>query len=910
MTAALTCDTSTFAPGRDRCPSDCPLQAPDVKACHWRCVKNEDCAKTNSATSVADSTISMCRACQNLGCEVCAPGTDTCIRCMSGYEVIEGACLSKMRRVWTWVFSIVAGVIGFVVLYFLSLLCRQPKGKAVLNQALAYRDQASLRDSESGRWYALTSNLRSVPTDGRAPIGGPGLMMFFNFQYIVLMWIVLAALAWMILGVIRNPALFTLGTIEVENAQEMCQAVHWGKAMREQLRVVKLTFMVSLYIVSTIGVILYGAYQFRIFNRVDARTATMMDYALICKGFPPESGKTVEADVLSYFQKATRLKLVGVSVCWDYRDDRETVEQLAQNTARELEDRLVGRDNHYDEDGDGHRQEANADVSSVNVRMHFFRILTSLFECPLLGKVCCLCQPCFKAIDSVLGIGKVPPLKKFYPLRLSGFTDDSSDTGQDEGEVDKSNKQQLLELINSIKSSGSVVAVFHSEADRDAGLEALANDTAPRYLGTHVIRPSKNFLEPDSMVWDSFTAVEKHIWLRASFSVVLILFAVVVWAAFFYAPLAYYQISAYIANGEGPPAVAELCFSMIVVLGNQVMYLICGLLSENIGFNTFDNQQAAYVALYTCAVLTNTIVDLAVVVVMSYWGMTSKGVRTDDGILLSDLPDMTSLFESQPMMKVFGSMLYQYSFPACFLLPFIIESVLLCWFLPSLIERIVGTRRLSRQNAEANLKPIPMDLGRYADLLINLCLTAMCFITSSGWVLKTLAGLICGNLFIYVYDRWRVLRKTEAFYFASFSVEWLVQKMLALPCAILAAAITFTVIGFEVEIMKGRNAFAWMTLAFFAHLVLHVLAIELLVPRLGYDEEKEQTEVPYKEAAKHYPGNWFSTNPVHCLRSACIHRHSPPCVYRIKGKEFVLRKNAQLGLFYEPPARQKLGTIA
>eukprot|EP00927_Polykrikos_kofoidii_P033090 TRINITY_DN2801_c0_g1_i1.p1 TRINITY_DN2801_c0_g1~~TRINITY_DN2801_c0_g1_i1.p1 ORF type:complete len:986 (+),score=102.74 TRINITY_DN2801_c0_g1_i1:73-3030(+) len=883
----LTCGTSTFAPVRGRCPSACPFRTPDLNvSCHWRCVERAECGRTDTVHSVADQESFMCRVCKSLGCDECKFGADVCVKCMYGYDLIEGKCWRQSRHVWTCIYAGVVALVILFALYCLSLFCRPAVNPALLDCAIAHRVHASLCDYESGLMHSLRSNLRSAPTDGRAPIGGPGTMMFFNFQHSVLVWIFITLLAWVILGAMGNSELLILGTFEVHEPPEMCRAVQWGRAARDELRITKLAFIVSLYAASSIAVIIYGAAQLRNFEDVNKKTATMMDYALLCEGFPIEAGETVEADILSYLEEATALSPIGVSVCWDYADVRTAVEQLVIDGVWDLSDSLI----ESEDDGSGdvcHSQASEGEVSGVS----FYQQLLSRLP------ACCLCQPCFKAIDALLGAGDEPPL-----MRRNLFSPkDRENSRADDGSGERDGGADTLALIESIKSSGSAVAVFRSEADRDAAMESLTNSAAQRYKGTYVIRPRKNFVEPDSMLWESFTAVQKTLWLRIVFGVLLICVAILVWGGLFYGPLAYYEISSYVASGEGPPYLSELLFTILVVIGNQIMYFLSDTISSWVGFNTYDAQQAAYVALYTCSVLANTVVDVGILVVAGYFGMKSTFVRTGDGILLSDLPDSSSVFRSQPMMKVFGGLLFEYCFPACFLLPYIVECAFLCYVLPIGLEKLVGgSRRLSRQRAGTMLKPLQMDLGRYGDILINLSLTAACFVASSGWVLSTLCGLFVGSLFIYIFDTWRVLRKVERFYLASFSVESLMHKMLALPCAILASALAFHVLSFDVQVMKNRNVFAWMAFAFVAHLVLHVFAITWLVPWLGGSEEQMLTAVPYEEAAKRYPGNWFSTNPVHCLRSACLHHHSPPCVYRIKGKEYVLRKNVQLGLFYEP----------
>merc|ERR1719323_1048124 len=132
------------------------------------------------------------------------------------------------------------------------------------------------------------------------------------------------------------------------------------------------------------------------------------------------------------------------------------------------------------------------------------------------------------------------------------------------------------------------------------------------------------------------------------------------------------------------------------------------------------------------------------------------------------------------MMKVFGTMLYQYNFPACFLFPFMGEAVFTIFLPYHLGYRIVRSRSISRLNAETCLAPLPMDLARYGDILTNVVLTTLAFFTSSGWLLWTFSGLLVGNIFIYAFDHCRVLRAVESCCFASMTLERVAHRLLAI----------------------------------------------------------------------------------------------------------------------------------
>lgn len=387
--------------------------------------------------------------------------------------------------------------------------------------------------------------------------------------------------------------------------------------------------------------------------------------------------------------------------------------------------------------------------------------------------------------------------------------------------------------------------------------------------------------------------------MRLTAGVILLFVAVLLWGCLFYAPFAFFETTTFRMMGTPPPFMTEMIFTLLVAVGNQIMYVLCSMISQEVGFRSSDNIQACYVVLYTAAVLVNTLVDVAVVVVTSYFSMVAQGVRTREGTTLDALPSAAAIVQSYPMMKVTGKTLYDYNFPSCFLIPFVGEAVFTV-LLPYYVgKQIVGKRtKMTRNKAEACLAPIPMDLSRYGDILVNLTLATLCFFTASGWILRTLMGLLLGNLFIYVFDQFRVLRHIENFFLGSGQIDSLAQVLLIIPCGILATAVTWQLhsIGkpaFLQEVSLWTACFYTCTL----HSCLHGLA--LMVGRAYCcSMEHTCTDKSYRECAAEIAPNYFNTNPVHCLRSKYIHRQDPPCIYCMKGKEYVLEANGSIGLFY------------
>mmetsp|Transcript_89284 Transcript_89284/g.277649 ORF Transcript_89284/g.277649 Transcript_89284/m.277649 type:complete len:988 (-) Transcript_89284:114-3077(-) len=880
----LDCGDSVFAPGYSRCPKSCPLSSLDPKKpCHWRCVARDDCGKDDPEQNIADMDMLICRDCLVVGCGRCTPGRDFCEQCKIGYELINGDCRPHGRSLWGVLFGILGILLVIGLAWYGSLLCGAEVNPLVLRQALVHRVRASLRHRANGKdeWYPILTNLGRLPTSQSAPIGGPGIMLLFRFQAFLLAWVICAMIGWFIAANVLGYDMLVVGIFMADDAQEMCQAVRWGRRVRDQLRWGKFLFTVLLYVVTTFAVIAFAVKQHRRFQEADSRTSTMMDYAAVCTGFPPDGRPSTEEDIQDYVHSATGLRPVGVSVCWDYANFECKVMTLLSNEVRRREARCLNDPcfTQYQLGLDGQRQRRWTNGRRMTVR-------TSLAS-----RAQCLFKPLFSFIDSVLGV----PDEGKEDCRGTTLEAD-----EDQVEAD--------ELLKEITSSGTAIIVFQTESDRDEALQTLSKPLAPMYKGRYVIRASREFYEPQAICWTNFVVTPAQVAKRMTLGVLGTLIAIVIWGMLFYAPYAYFEAETFITTGEAPGFVSELVFSMLVVIGNQIMYFLCSAIAERVGFKSKDHAQEAYVLLYTGAVLVNTVVDITIVVYTTYISMMARDVRTDDGILLEDLPDSVAVFESYPMMKVFGRTLYEYNFPACFLIPFIAEAIFTVILPYHLGYRMVKTRSVSRENAESCLQPIPMDLARYGDLIVNFTLTAMCFFTASGWVLKTFIGLAIGNIFVYAFDQYRVLRQVEDFYMASGDIDAAAQRLLSIPCAVLAGAVMFQLHGLfpHSQFMESHNIWILLLETFLLHIVVHLLLTALAVKHFGHVEH-EAAERQYSEVAAEYPGNWFTSNPVHCLRSLYLHKHPKPCVYYIKGKEAYLEADEARGMYYKPQIRHPSG---
>jgi len=600
-----------------------------------------------------------------------------------------------------------------------------------------------------------------------------------------------------------------------------------------------------------------------------------MPYALLCSGFPPDTGDSLEADVEQYLQDATGCDLVGVSVCWDFTDKQDDVMNLAMSDVwlREAE----------------HASSMSKSLPTTPKHSDDNRYpVAHLFL--------------FGWIDWLLGVEK--------ETRQEDVVATASETGS--ASVSKtasiSDPDSIVALLSQMRCSGDVFAVFATEKDRNLAISALRHGVdAKKFRGQHKIWVTTRCYEPETVVWKYFGISDATRSWRLFAGMVTMVMAIVLWGVLFYGPYAYYEESTFAILGQAPSFANEMTFTLLVVIGNQMVYFWCQFVTDRVGFRFVENQHAAYIVCYVIAILVNLVFDLYIVIHTTYLAMVSNDVRTNDGTLLGDLEDLETIFQSYPMVKALGRMLYDYNFPSCFLIPFLAEGIFAIWLPYHLGCRIIGTRPVSLRVAEQVLAPVPMDLLRYADIILNVTQACLALFLTSGWIAWNFAGLLLGHIFIYGYDHWRVLRQTASFYFASDSMEMVAQDMMALPCAVLAACAVYHGRGLGLGgIWRSMETIHFGIIlfgAFALHLVLHLMALRLVrrwplvTPRL------EEQKAPYSEVASRNAANWFTVNPVHCLRSKYVHRHQPPCLFHAPGKAHLIEHNEDIGLHFKPSPR-------
>ena len=128
------------------------------------------------------------------------------------------------------------------------------------------------------------------------------------------------------------------------------------------------------------------------------------------------------------------------------------------------------------------------------------------------------------------------------------------------------------------------------------------------------------------------------------------------------------------SNGAQPDWTLAFAFAMVVVMGNAIIYQVCVFVAEYIGFKIRDGRETCYLILYVIACLFNMVLDMVVTYAMYLYILEGLGFRTYDGRRVLKIETFTETFESYGVQRTPAENVKTYSFPATFLIPFLIES--------------------------------------------------------------------------------------------------------------------------------------------------------------------------------------------------------------------------------------------
>jgi hypothetical protein len=356
------------------------------------------------------------------------------------------------------------------------------------------------------------------------------------------------------------------------------------------------------------------------------------------------------------------------------------------------------------------------------------------------------------------------------------------------------------------------------------------------------------------------------------------------------------------ANGQEPGPVYSISFTMVVVIGNAIMYEVCARVSDFIQYKYEDSRQATYMILYTVACTFNVLLDFVMTYITAYKIIKGLEFRTYFGIPFEHVSEFTDRFESYAMQRLLADNAYSYLFPSTCLVPFILEPIITIYVPLKMGQIIVRCHpEIKGHEADTWMLGPAMEMGRYADIILNLVLALVILFFPGGFTHTLFFGMAFSHSYIYFFDQYRVLRSIPACTFSNMDVDWWSQVMLIPCCGMILMCCIFKAnrqgYGYYVE---GNSIVLYSVAGFFVHCAVHLMMLIYVVPLFGKKtkENHDLENMTYSEVNQGLAASWFSTNPIHCLRSQKIYKHEPPCVYLFMGKEHVLQVNEDIGCYF------------
>lgn len=324
------CEKDIFA-RKDLCPQQCPFAAEmESKFCHFRCVGKLQCGDPSTGTlrnaSIPDEKMHLCRHCQVEACQTCKAGPpgasgaalERCVKCFPGYTLTsEGECEMKGEG-----FFVAIGVVGAIAVvvaaaWYLSVVFKPRVNQEGISEGMEGQNRAMLtmptQPGEEARPYPLSTNLLTTN------VAGSGTMLFFRFQFALLVWAISLLALWFGFVFLVSKDLLILGNREAKSPQVLCAVVNWGRERQLELLWTKVAWLAMAYLFSVVGAAVYAILSAKLMVDTDSESSSMADFTAKLEGLPIFQGaENVEEMLKEKVREATGSTVVGVSVCWDY----------------------------------------------------------------------------------------------------------------------------------------------------------------------------------------------------------------------------------------------------------------------------------------------------------------------------------------------------------------------------------------------------------------------------------------------------------------------------------------------------------------------------------------------------------------------------------------------------------------
>jgi len=311
--------------------------------------------------------------------------------------------------------------------------------------------------------------------------------------------------------------------------------------------------------------------------------------------------------------------------------------------------------------------------------------------------------------------------------------------------------------------------------------------------------------------------------------------------------------------------------------------------------------------MYLCACMINVFLDMVVTYYTAMKIMVGLDFRTYHGTRLAEIDTFTEQFETYAMQRSLGENTYRYAWPSTFFLCFVLEPFVTIMIPYQIGKKIIASHKeIQGTCAEAYLMAFEFDLGRYADILLNVFLGIIIFYFPGGYIWTLFFAMAFSHSFIYCFDHWRVLNVIPSVKIVSTAVDWWAQVAMCGCCAVILSCLVMKANceSYTNYCLQDLELVGACSIAGLAHFIVHVLLLVYLVPAMGKELEDENFGMTFEAVAKTDARSWFSSNPVHCLRSKYLRGDKPYCRLASWGKEHFLETNPKIGCYFEDDAAE------
>lgn len=715
--------------------------------------------------------------------------------------------------------------------------------------------------------------------------------------------------------------------------------------------------VLALYICTSIAFVALTRYHNYRYRTQRDEDDTINDFALVLRGLPDNIGghEHIEDDLRALLKERLGEEIVGVSVSWRFYEEAAEVQTYARRMLRKQEEYIEK------ELGKTLKIEDESREAIERVRKQFekrdpdnkalhpvlcYRCRSEYQEAS--GQElwqCCLCHAhnrekrytCLECTENgykqslcwecFVKRQRKPTDKEWY--RHMWWVDEYIDMvslGMFLPKPQQKSRDEITEMLEQFETSGMAVVIFETERAKYNVLEKLGTTCLEyeKFNKKHKLQLTEEDWEPSSVLWENFGRSDVGLYVRLVIGICGIVVIMFVMDGLFYFPYV-----KYLQGYKTIPLLSEgytfqtLLLGMLITLDNQILYFAAGMVAKWVGFRLRGERQQAYVIMYTIAVLTNTIIDLWTLVQLAQG--TSRVDLQMMNLMEDSIWSPETLANHPGLQRAIFDQLFSYLYPGCLVLGFLAEPFALGFVPYFYYVAIVRSRAdVSQNDAEESLACQAFDLSRYGDISINvmLCLCMCAFTYRALWQLFFF--LFLSHLCIYLWDKFRLVRLSQTTHFAMAYTDRCAFYLGGICPATLAAVLVWRYYelffwstksihsGAEARV-QHKHCIIWALLAFFVHFGGHCLLTTLFVEGNHNTNEtkgKDKT-ITYREVSAMRPRTYFSTNPVHCLRSKYIYGKrgfagsEAPCLPYLPGKIHLIVKNEDVGVFYDGMDDQK-----